>query len=290
MPWLVDLLVQTKDLPFFLADVSPPRGGERSLLEPVLGLDADAFCVAYNPGKSVRADSLAVAHALQTATGKPAVFNLATRDMNRLALQSHLLGAQLLNMTNVLVISGDAFTERELTSVKAVDDFRPTELVAAVAAMGQGTDYRGLKLRTPAALCVGASVDPSRPLQAEARLARRKVEAGARFLVTQAMYDAAQAEAFLEAYAREAAQPLAVPTLFGLPILAKDGMLLGDAPERVRREVEAGRPGVDIALEQLHTFRERGLRTFYLVSPILRGGVRDYQATAEFLRRARKPA
>lgn len=287
MASLVEHVAQRKSAPFFLVDVSPPRGGETSLLEPLLRLEADAFCVAYNPSKSVRVDSLALAHFIQTQTGRPSVFNLATRDMNRLALQSHLLGAQLLGVTNVLVVKGDAFSEKERAAVKSVDDLRPTELIGGIAAMNKGLDYRGLRLRSPTGLCVGATVDPSRPLQAEARLARRKVEAGARFLVTQAVYRADQAEAFLAAYAKEGGRPQETPVLFGLPILVKDGLLLGDAPERVQRDLAAGRPGVDMALEQLHAFRQCGLTTFYLVPPILKGGVRDYEATSEFIRRAK---
>ncbi|MBM3947500.1 MAG: hypothetical protein FJ315_08930 [SAR202 cluster bacterium] len=152
--------------------------------------------------------------------------------------------------------------------------------------MSQGVDYRGLKLRGPATLCVGASVDPSKPAEAAARLARRKVVAGAQFLVTQAVYGAEQVEAFREAYARETAHPQAVPILFGLPVLSKDGLLFGKVPEQTLRELDAGRPGDEIALEQVQEFRKRGMHHFYLVAPILRGGVRDYGAAQALLRRA----
>ncbi|MSQ13845.1 MAG: hypothetical protein EXR47_06935 [Dehalococcoidia bacterium] len=287
MASIVDLVAQSKHAPFFLLDVSPPRGAEPSLLEPLLRVEADAFSVAYNPSKSVRVDSLALAHFLQTKTGRPTVFNLATRDMNRLALQSHLLGAQLLGVTNVLIIKGDAFNEKELALVKPVDDLRPTELIAAIAAMNKGLDYRGLRLRSPTGFCVGATVDPSRPLQTEARLARRKVDAGARFLITQSVYRTDQAEAFLAAFAQAGGRPEETPVLFGLPIPIKDGVLFGDVPEQVRRDLAAGRPGVDMALEQLHAFRQCGLNTFYLMPPILKGGLRDYEATSEFIQRAK---
>ena len=64
-------------------------------LADVADIDADILSVAYNPGQSVRVSSVFVAHYLQKELGKPAVFTLATRDMNPIAVQSLLLGAEL---------------------------------------------------------------------------------------------------------------------------------------------------------------------------------------------------
>lgn len=269
-----------------MCDFSPPRGADPALLEPARHLDADLLSVAYNPARSVRMDSLVVAHLVQREFGKTAVFNLSTRDMNRLALQSHLLGAQALGVHNVLVVRGDDFTAQERTMVTPVHDYRPTELIAAIGAMNGGTDFKGLKLRQPTAFCVGAAVDLGHPMAAEVALTRRKVEAGARFLVTQALYRAELVEQFHEAYRREAGGSLSLPVFYGLPILTKDGILFGDVPASLREELERGRSGVELALQQLDAFRGLGCRCFYLVPPILRGGIRDYQMAQEFLQQA----
>ena len=58
-------------------------------------IDADFISVAYNPGRAVRVSSAMLAAAIKEQVGKETVFTLATRDMNLLALQSLLLGAQV---------------------------------------------------------------------------------------------------------------------------------------------------------------------------------------------------
>ncbi|MEK7777197.1 MAG: methylenetetrahydrofolate reductase, partial [Chloroflexota bacterium] len=113
---------QRNGKPLFICDFSPPRGADLSTVQQVKDVDADLVCVAYSPGKSVRVDSTVVAYLLQQR-GQDAIFNLACRDMNRLAIQNHLLGAQLLGLENVLVLQGDAFTQEELAKVKNVSDY-----------------------------------------------------------------------------------------------------------------------------------------------------------------------
>ena len=112
---IVDKLLQNPDAAIFICDVSPPRGADPGLLEPLRGLDADFLSMAYNPGRSVRVNSVAAAHWLRRETGAEAAFTIATRDMNRVAIQSLLLGAELLELENVIVVRGDDFTPRELS-------------------------------------------------------------------------------------------------------------------------------------------------------------------------------
>ena len=146
----------------FICDFSPPRAADPQPLQEAAALDADFISVNYNPGKSVRVNSAMFAAAMKQQSGKEVVFTLATRDMNKLALESHLLGARLLGLENVLVVGGDPFTERELALVKEVNDFRPTGLISAIAEMNQGLDYRHTRLSAGTDFCIGASVDLSR--------------------------------------------------------------------------------------------------------------------------------
>ena len=55
--------------PVFIADFSPPRGPTTDFLDDAQRLDVDFFAVAYNPGKVVRIDSVAVAHEIKRVTG-----------------------------------------------------------------------------------------------------------------------------------------------------------------------------------------------------------------------------
>ncbi len=117
MTTVVQRYTERRGQPMFLCDFSPPRGAELSTVDQVKQVGADFVCVAYSPGKSVRVDSTVMAHLIGRDGEQQVVFNLACRDMNRLAIQNHLLGAQLLGLENLLVLQGDEFTEKDLESV-----------------------------------------------------------------------------------------------------------------------------------------------------------------------------
>jgi 5,10-methylenetetrahydrofolate reductase len=276
--------------PVFLCDFSPPRGLDAAALEDSRGLDADFICVAYSPGKAVRVDSAALAAVIKRETGRDVVFNLATRDMNRLAIQNHLLGAQLLGLQNVLVIQGDPLSERERERLKPVDDFSGSQLIAAINELNQGKDYRGLALRGPTDLCAGTAIDLGRGVEREARLARRRVFAGAQFVVTQPIFSTSQRDAFLAAYAAVAGEELRLPVFWGLQVLAQGGITFSNVPAESKDQVERGRDGAELALELLAEFTAAGVHGVYLVPPILRGGLRDYAAAQRVLSAARAAA
>ena len=63
--------------------------------------------------------------------GRETVFTLATRDMNKLAVQSQMLGAQILGLQNVVVVKGDPFGKNDRSLVRPVNDYQPTELISS---------------------------------------------------------------------------------------------------------------------------------------------------------------
>ena len=283
---VVDGSYESTGRPGFICDFSPPRSGNPSEARRA-NIAADFISVAYNPGRAVRANSAMLAAAIRRQTGRDTIFTLATRDMNRLALQSLLLGAQMLGQENVVVVQGDPFSERDLALTKSVDDYRPTELIAAIRAMNEGVDFRGATLREPTNFCIGATFDLGRGVDREAALTVRKVETGADFLMSQPVFDPEDAHRFIDCYQRHDGVPLSIPVFYGLQILEPGGVLFSSVPDGVRADLEAGRSGVDIALELYEKFQEAGMRNVYLVPPIRRGGARDYDAAQEFLGRAR---
>lgn len=281
MATVADLYAAKGRRPLIAFDFSPPRSGDVAFAEEVRSLDVDLFCVAYSPGRAVRMDTVAAAATLKWRAKREVIFNLACRDMNRLAVQMHLLGAQALGLENVLVVRGDDFKGKDVGRVKAVNDFRPTELIAAIGAMNQGIDFKGLKLAAPTSFCVGAIVDPHRDLEREAALALRKVEAGAEFLLTQAVYHPQLVSDFHRRYEAAAGARLSLPVLWGVQVLVRDGVAFGDIPEAMLRELERGRSGVEMAVDLMRALMERGCDAFYVVPPIMKGGARDYQAAQE---------
>ncbi len=275
------------DRAVFVCDFSPPRSADTGSLEQAKGIDADFICVAYNPGRAVRVDSAMLAYAIKAHTGKGVIFNLSTRDMNKLALQSHLLGAQMLGLENVMVLKGDSFTGRDLARVKDVSDFSSTGLVKALESMNRGVDFRGSNLKAATDFCIGASIDLGRGIEKEAALTRSKASSGARFFLTQPVFSTAEVAAFHQAYHTLSGEEISQPVFFGLQVLVKDGVIFSSVPEGMKQDLDKGRDGTDIALELLRDFLDFGIKRIYLVPPILRGGARDYEAAQKVLEAAK---
>ena len=278
MTKIVDSYSQDGERPLFICDFSPPRGADPEMLEPARHLDVDFISVAYNPGRSTRVNSAVAAHWVKERTGRDVVFTLATRDMNKLSVQSLLLGAQLLGLENLVVVRGDDFTEKDLTLLRGVNDYRPTSLLRSVNDMNQGLDFKGLKLRAPTDFCVGAAIDLGRGIENEVRLTRRKVEAGAHFFISQPTFHPDGPAEFRARYADAYAEELPVPVFHGIQVMSEDSVVFSDVPSWVTDDLAKGRSGGDIALQVYRDFAEAGFRSYYLVPPVLKGGCRDYEA------------
>ena len=267
----------------FICDYSPPRSGRLEDI-PVPPENADFVSVAYNPGRAVRVNSVAMAAALRDQRDVAPIFTLATRDMNRLALESLLLGAQALGLENVIAVAGDPFGPRDVAI--PVNDYRATELIAAIASLNDGVDHRGRSLRAPTDFCIGAVVDLGKGIEAEARLAVRKVDAGARFLITQPIFDTDDVGRFADAYAHASGSELPVPVFYGVGLMEPDGVSFASVPQWVTDDLANGRSGVDIALEVWSALQSAGVGDFYVVPPIRRSGARNYAAAREFIEQA----
>ena len=203
--------------PVFLLDFSPPRSADPSAFDRLVGVDADLMGAAYNPGRSVRVDSVTAAWVAKQRTGREGVFNLSTRDMNKIAIQSRLLGAQAMGIDNVVVLRGDPLSSRETgNGVSAVHDYSTLALLRDIEALNQGLDYRGGKLQAPTSLCAGAGIDLERDYSTEAAWAAKKVDAGAAFFMTQPVYDPAQRSGFLDRYQEVTGGPLRTPVFWGV--------------------------------------------------------------------------
>lgn len=287
MTKIVERYTSSSSRVLFICDFSPPRGSDPDLLSHAGRLDADFISVAYNPGRSTRVNSVAAAHWIKTNLGKEVVFTLATRDMNKMALQSLLLGAELLGLENVVIVRGDTLSKTETSLLKAVADYTTTDLLRAVDEMNRGIDYKGLKLRTPTDLCIGAAFDLSKDMGRELELTRRKVDAGAQFFVSQPTFDPAIPVEFMQRYAGQYGEELSLPVFHGIQIMDRDTLAFGQVPGWITADLDRGRPGSDIAVQVLNEFIEVGIRSIYLVAPVMRGGRRDYdaaQATLEAFR------
>lgn len=157
--------------------------------KPLLGL-VDALNVTDGAGARSHLSSL-VAAGLLVRDGHEPVLQFTTRDRNRLALQSDILGAAALGIHNILILGGDDPKAGDQPDTKAVFDLESGEFIAMVRAMGDpGRLPSGREIDAPPKLFIGAAdtpIDPPADWTPD-RLAS-KADAGAQFVQTQFCYD-----------------------------------------------------------------------------------------------------
>jgi 5,10-methylenetetrahydrofolate reductase len=198
-------------------DVLPPKGIDISQvladLEGVRGR-VDGINVAEMPSATMRLGSLPVCTILKQAGFEP-ILQVTTRDRNRLALQSDLLGASVLGIENVLVLGGDAVSLGDHPEAKPVFDLDTVAVLSIARQLEQGRDMSGHALQGSPSFCLGASVDPMTPSwQEEIDEMAAKAEAGAQFFQTQPIYDVDALSEFMER-----AKHIRVPMLGGVFLL-----------------------------------------------------------------------
>lgn len=173
-------------------EVAPPLGTDLGpMLEAVetLGDRCHAMNVTDNQGATLHLSSLAASKAVLEAGYEP-IFQQTCRDRNRLALQSDLLAAWTLGLENVLIVTGDAPRGGDHPHAKGVFDLDSTQLIGIARGMNEGRDMLGRDIDGATDFYIGAAVFPeAQPWDVQLERALSKVEAGARFFQTQAIFD-----------------------------------------------------------------------------------------------------
>ncbi len=205
------------------SEVGPPKGIEvKHLLEDaeLIRGRVDAINVTDLQSSVMRLGSLVVSSLLKQKGLEP-VFQLTCRDRNRLALQSDILSAAALNIENILILTGDYPTMGDHPQAKPVFDLDSVQLLQVVKKLEQGFDMNGNKLDGIAPkFCVGAVVNPGAdPLEPQIIKMEKKIEAGAEFFQTQAIYDIRIFENFLSKI-----KHLKATVLAGVVLLKSAGM------------------------------------------------------------------
>ena len=262
--------------PFYLCDFSPPKGGNADLLLECCDLNPDMFMVAYAPGKAVRLNSIFAADWIHSKTNIPTIFTISTRDMNKSAMQSLLLGAELMGLPNVLIVKGDKFSAEDLDLQTEVYDFTPTELISAVKAMNERRDFRGNELTYPTRFCIGGALDLSRDWGKESRLTKAKITSGCNFIVSQPIFDPELPSKFLSFYEETIGEELKIPVMWGIQMVEKDTISFANVPRWVHQDLEEGGSSYEITIDLVKRHLDLGIDTFYLVPTIYKGGRRDY--------------
>ena len=183
------------------SEIGPPKGIETKLLledaELIKGR-VDGINVTDLQSSVMRLGSLAVC-ALLKQNGFEPIYQVTCRDRNRLALQSDILSAGALGIQNLLLLTGDHPSLGDHPEAKPVFDLDSVQLLQVVKKLQEGSDMKGNKLiGEPPKFCMGAVVNPGAdPLEPQIIKMEKKIEAGAEFFQTQAVYDIKIFENFL---------------------------------------------------------------------------------------------
>lgn len=249
---------------------------------------ADVINIADGPRASVRMSNVSLAVKMQEALGIETIVHMCTRDKNLLALQSSALGAHVMGVRNVVVITGDPPKIGDFPNATAVYDVDSIGLLRILSGLNAGIDPSGKTMPEATEFVLATGCEPAASdFGREMKRLREKIDAGAELIMTQPVYDPAHLERFFEA-----TEDLDVPVLVGILPLAsyKNAAFLNKnvpgmgIPQPILERMkgagggDAGRrEGVAIASEVLSSLRDR-VAGAYLMPPLGR-----YEMAAEIL-------
>jgi methionine synthase I (cobalamin-dependent)/5,10-methylenetetrahydrofolate reductase len=254
-------------------EVDPPKGFSTHKLiagaSMLAEAGADVINVADSPMARMRMSPWAVCHLIQEKFGIDTVLHFPTRGRSLLRLQGDLLAAHALGVRNLFVVMGDPTAIGDFPQAADNFDIVPSGLIRMIKqSFNLGKDHAGRDIGAPTAFFVGCALNLSSATpEKEMRNLRKKLEAGADFILTQPVFEPESAAAFRSAFRREYGE-LKTPILAGIMPLygARHAAFLHNEvpgmsiPEKVRARIEragekAPEEGVRIAVELLKDLR-----------------------------------
>jgi len=206
-------------------EIGPLKGTDTSEIEEVADLlkgKIDAANATDQQSSVMRLGSLATCHILKQKGLEP-ILQMTCRDRNRLALQSDLLSAWVMGIENVLALTGDLPELGDHPQAMKVYDLDSVGLLQAISKLNDGYDMAGGELQGKPDFLAGAVVKVANDTEASLELQiiklEKKIEAGARFIQTQAVYEPAVFEKFMKRAAK-----FDIPVLAGVIPLKSAGM------------------------------------------------------------------
>lgn len=231
-------------------ELDPPKGGSLEGLIAVTRILRDSGLVGFvdvndNPMARARMNALVASTMLQRETGVEAIPHVTPRDLTVMGLEGLLLGAHAEGVRNLLAVTGDPPHIGDYKGSRGVYEIDSIGLVELVAKLNRGEDYLGKTLDAPTSFFCGVAVNPTADdLELELERFKAKVDAGARFAMTQALFELDSLDRFGE---RLGGWP--IPVLLGVWPLRGHGMAL-----RLHNEV----PGISVPAHLLDSLASAG--------------------------------
>ena len=263
--------------------LDPPLGGSAAgLIDAARRIKesgaAQFVDVNDNPRARARMSGVMASVAIQRVAGIEVIPHLTPRDSTLSGLESTLLGAHAEGVRNMLAVTGDAPEAGDYPGTGSVYDVDAVGLVELITRLNEGTDFHGRAIDAPTSFFPGVAVNPTADdLGLEAERFAQKVEAGARFAMTQILFDLSALDSFVE---RIGGSP--VPLLVGVwPIRSLElavrvhnetpGIVVPEhVQERYRRAgAAAADVGSELVRELVAGVRERAAGV-YVVAPFRR--------------------
>jgi 5,10-methylenetetrahydrofolate reductase len=177
--------------------------------------------------------------------GLEAIIHVYGRDRNRMALQGDLLAAHVLGIQNLIVVSSEDMANGDHRDAAVVDDLDEIGILGAIATLQDGKDLAGFVLDGSPRFLTGCSLAPAadeKAMAAELEAARKKVAAGARFVVAPPVFD-------VDRFADFADQAKSL----GVPIIATIFLIKSVA---VARYISINEPGANLSEEMILRIRK----------------------------------
>jgi homocysteine S-methyltransferase len=262
-------------------EIDPPRGGNaESMLEIARVLRAselvDVVDVNDNPRARARMSGLIASATIERLVGLETIPHLTPRDASIAGLESMLLGAHAEGIRNVLAVTGDPPEAGDYPGAQGVYDVDSIGLSRIITRMNAGEDFNGREIDAPTSFFLGVAVNPAADdLELELERFEQKIEAGARFAMTQVLFDLEYLDRFLERLGRACPIPLLVGVFYvrsyQLALRLHNEVPGIVVPEHVQERLRdagsgAAEVGLQLARELLEASRERAAG-IYLIPP-----------------------
>jgi methionine synthase / methylenetetrahydrofolate reductase(NADPH) len=262
-------------------ELDPPKGTN---MEAMLGVAArlkDSGEVHVtdlndNPMARARLSALIASVAIERTVGLETIPHVTPRDASIMGLQSQLLGAHAEGIRNILSVTGDPPHVGDYPGSSGVYEVDSIGLAHLLSRLNEGEDYSGKAIDAPTSFYVGVAVNPSaEDFATEMERFRRKLAAGARFAMTQALFDMSYLDRFLDELGGESPIPVLVGvwplSSFQLAFRLHNEVPGITIPEEIQKRLadagaDAKRVGFDLAAKLIEEARSRAAG-IYIIPP-----------------------